>query len=218
MRKFLTTLGVGLTALALLLGAAPARAGEASWKDPEGDAVGYLGATPPRPSEAAYDVLGVNLTSDGTLIKVNAQFKKLGAIPPQATGNTYRFIFKIGDGTYTLSVIQDRVAGNFSTFAVRDAVTGVNTATECIKCTGKLNMQANRVELQIPVSALESARKAAKVAPPKIGPGTKMEGVKMEGGEYYNLGYSIPGSPVGLFSLSNTADTAALPAPGTFSI
>ena len=204
---------LALAAAGFLASALPANAASTAWKDPEGDATNYLDLGPPRPSEPAYDVLDATLTSDGKDLTLAARFKKLGKIPPQATGNTYRFSFLAGEGRFTMSVIQDVVGGSFTAFSVRDTTTGINNATECVKCSGKLNIEANRLEIKLPISALDSARKSAKVAG-KITPGTKVGEVLLEAGEYYNFGYSVG---VG-FSLSNTADKAALPAPGTFTL
>ena len=221
MRRFLTLGGVALLAAALLLNGAPASAASASWNDPEGDAIGYLGADLPRPSEAAYDVLNVAINSDGKDLTVAAKFKQLGTIPPQATGNTYRFYFVAGEGEFTASVIQDRVGGDFSAFAFYDPVTQTNSAVDCIKCMGKLNVENNTVEFKFPISALESARRSAGVAG-KIAPGSTIKDVSMEGGEYYNGGYHVPGVTdvvgFGVVSMSNTADEAPLPGPGTFTL
>ena len=221
MRRFLTILSVGLVGLALLLNGAPASAASTSWTDPEGDATLYLDVEAPRPSEPAYDVLNVAIASDGKDLTVVSKFKQLGTVPPQATGNTYRFVFVAGEGTFTLSVIQDQLAGEFSTFAVRDATTGVNTATECIKCTGKMNLESNTIELKMPISALDSARRTAGVAG-KIAPGSNIESVNVIAGEYYNFGYRVPGvtdtAGTGGVSLSNEADSSPLPAPGTFTL
>lgn len=220
MRKFFTASGVALLAIALLLNGAPANAGSISWNDPEGDAIGFLGVDPPRPSEPAYDNLKVDMTSDGKVLKVAAQFKQLGTIPPQSTGNRYGFSFTAGDGRFTLNVIQDHIGGEFSTFAVLDTTTNVNTATDCFKCTGKLNLESNTVELQIPVASLESARKSAGVGG-KIGPGAPIQDVVMAAGEYYNLGYHIPGvtdALTGLVSINNTADSSPLPGGGKFTL
>lgn len=211
MRKTYLALSGFLIAVSLL--AAPAQAASTSWKDPEGDATDYLDLQPPRPSEPAYDVLGATLASDGKDLTLVADFKQLGAVPPQATGNTYRFSFVAGDGKFTMSVIQDLVGGNYSAFSVLDTTTGINNASECVKCSGKLNLEANRLEIKLPISALDSARKAAQV-PGKIAPGTKLQEVSLEAGEYYNFGYST-GFGV---SLSNTADSAPLPAPGAFTL
>jgi len=221
MRRFLTVSGVALLAIAVLLNGPPASAGSVTWDDPEGDAIEFLGEAPPRPSEPAYDVLNVAMASDGKDLTIAAKFKQLGSIPPQATGNTYRFVFVSGDGTFTLSVIQDTIAGEFSAFAVRDAVTGVNNAVDCIKCTGKINVESNTLEFTLPISSIDSARRTAGVAG-KIEPGTAIEGVSVVAGEYYNFGYRVPGVTDtlggGLVSLSNTADSAPLPAPGTFTL
>jgi len=204
---------LALAAVGVLVSSVPANAASTTWKDPEGDATTYLDVGLPRPSEPAYDVLDATLTSDGKDLTLAARFKKLGKIPPQATGNAYRFSFLAGEGRFTMSVIQDLVGGSFTAFAVRDTTTGINNAAECVKCSGKLNLQANRLEIKLPISALDSARKSAKVAG-KIAPGAKLGEVLIEAGEYYNFGYSVG---VG-FSLSNTADEAALPAPGTFTL
>ena len=86
-----------LATAGLLASALPANAASTAWKDPEGDATNYLDLGPPRPSEPAYDVLDATLTSDGKDLTLAARFKKLGKIPPQATGNTYRFSFLAGE-------------------------------------------------------------------------------------------------------------------------
>lgn len=213
MRRFLSVSGVALLATTLLLGGTPAKAGSVSWDDPEGDATGYLGESPPRPSEPAYDILKVTMASDDKDLTVVAAFKELGTIPPQATGNVYRFAFTAGDGRFTLSIIEDHVGGKYSAFSVRDETTGVNNAVECVKCLGKINLESNQVELKLPISSLDSARKTAQV-PGKIVAGSKLEEVTVLAGEYYNGGYSTGFG----FSLSNDADLSPLPDPGSFTL
>lgn len=220
MRRLLT-ITAALVAASLALAVMPAQAASTSWKDPEGDAIGYLGAEPPRPSEPAYDILDVTMGSDAKDLTVVAKFKQLGTIPPQATGNVYRLGFTIGEGEYTLSIIQDRIGGDFSAFAVFDATTMTNTATDCARCTGTLNVERNQVEMRIPIGSLDSARRAAGVAGKKIETGSKLEVVTMGAGEYYNFGYHIPGvteTTGGVVSLNNTADEAPLPEPGAFTL
>lgn len=222
MRRFLTVMGVAALAIALLLNGSPASAGSASWTDPEGDATDFIDLAPPRPSEPAYDVLSVAMSSDDKNLTVTAKFKQLGTIPPQATGNTYRFYFVAGEGEFTASVIEDQIAGNFNTFAVYDPVTQINMAADCFKCRGTINVESNTVEFIMPIGSLEGARRAAGVAG-KIAPGSKIEDVQVGAGEYYNGGYYIPGVNETLgggvgFSLSNTADVAPLPAPGAYTL
>ena len=213
MRKFFTASGVALLAIVVLLNGAPANAGSIGWNDPEGDAVELFGEAPPRPSQPMYDILKVAMSSDGKDLTVKAGFKQLGSIPPQATGNVYRFAFTAGDGRFTLSIIEDHVGGNYSAFSVRDETTGVNNAVECVKCFGKINLESNQVELKLPIRSLDSARKSAQV-PGKIAAGSTLAEVTVLAGEYYNGGYSTGFG----FSLSNDADSAPVPGPGKFTL
>ena len=209
MRRLLTVGGVALLATALLAGATPARAGEASWSDVEGDATTFLVAEEtPKPSEPAYDILKVSVSSTGDKLNVVADFKQLGTIPPYAQGNVYRFYFTAGDVGFILSVMEDHVNGHGSTFSVVGPAG--STSADCFKCTGKVEVKDNQVLMSLPYGSLEGARRDAG-GTMKIAPGAKLTELGFSGGEYYAL-------PERLVSMNFNADEAPMPNPGSLTL
>lgn len=205
MRRFLTTFGTAVVLSALLLGVlpSPSRAGEVSWKDPEGDASSVLDESTPRPSEPTYDVLNVSVATAGDKINIVADFKQLGTIPLYAQGNVYRFYFTAGDVSFILSVIEDQVNGHGSTFSVVGPAG--STSADCLKCTGKVEVKDNKVVMSMPYGSLEGARRAAQ-GTMKIAPGAELTELRFSGGEYY-------ATPERILSMNFAADQAPMPDP-----
>ena len=208
MRRSLMSLGTAFLAAALLVGATPAQAGEASWSDPEGDATMFLVGETPKPSEPTYDVLKVSVSTGGDKVNVVANFKQLGGIPPYAQGNVYRFYFTAGDVGFILSVIEDQVNGPGSTFSVVGPAG--STSTDCFKCTGKIEADKNQVIMSMPYGSLEGARREAG-GTMKIAPGGELTEISFSGGEYY-------ATPERLLSMNFSADEAPMPAPGKIAL
>lgn len=204
MRRPLISLGAALLAVALLVGGMPVRAAEASWSDPEGDATMFLVGETPKPSEPTYDILKVSVSTGGDKVNVVADFKQLGTSPPYAQGNVYRFYFKAGDVGFILSVIEDKVNGAGSTFSVRGPAG--STSADCLKCTGKVEVDKNRVVMSMPYGSLEGARREAE-GTMKIVPGAELTELSFSGGEYY-------ATPERILSLNLSADEAPMPDPG----
>lgn len=96
MRRTLTTAGAVALALALVLGASPARAGELRWVDDEGDATGIgvdeVGGTP-RPSDPQLDILETTWSSDGKYLTLTMRLASVTGEPTGSTGRDYRFYF-----------------------------------------------------------------------------------------------------------------------------
>lgn len=204
MRRFLISVGTALLAAAALSGGTPARAGEASWADPEGDATALLVGETPKPSEPTYDILKVSVSAAADKLNVVADFKQLGTIPPYAQGNVYRFYFTAGDVGFILSVMEDQVNGAASTFSVVGPAG--STSAECLRCTGKVEVKDNRVVMSLPYGSLEGARREAG-GTMKIAPGAELTEISFSGGEYY-------ATPERLLSMNFSADEAPMPDSG----
>lgn len=177
MRKFTTTLGVGLTALALLLASGPARAAGAEFVDPAGDATGLSAVeSSPRPSEPELDLLGVTYASDGKTFTVSAKVTKL-ADPVASGGSAFRWAWIYDGITYEL-VFQVPISPTDAAF-VRGGVFRGNGATITINCCKtKYDAKSNTIGLTLDVASIAKGVKSTSADSPKFGPGSKIESLK----------------------------------------
>lgn len=200
--RTLGKIGLSLSlALALVLGATPARsASTLTWEDPEGDAAPGGLPVPPL-SEPSYDITTVTMASDGTTLTWTAAVPGLAAEPPpKATGMHFTFSFSYEGISYRWVVKEDRLAGPGTTFY--KAGDAGSTAADCGKCIGKVDREAKTVTVTAPIAAMDRGVDG------KFGPGSVMEVVTAASGRYYDAG-------VRYFP---TDETAPAPDPGTFTV
>lgn len=200
MRKFVTTAGCLLVAVALLMTGAPAQAGTLTWTDPTGDAAPEGLPVPPL-SEPAYDITRSTLSSDGTTLTWKAEVPGLTADPPpKATGMHFTFSFTFGDNSYRWVVAKDRVGSGGTTFYI--AGDAGSDAADCPKCVGKIDVEGKSVTITAPIASMDRGIEG------KFGPGSVLETIAAEAGRYYDAG-------VRYFP---TDESAPAPDPATFAV
>lgn len=200
MRRTLTTAGMILLTLALLLGGSPARAGSLTWEDPAGDAAPEGLPVPPL-SEPAFDIVRSTISSDGTTLVWKAEVPGLTAEPPpKATGMHFTFSFGFDGKSYRWVIAKDRLGAGGTTFYV--AGDAGSDAVDCGKCVGKIDVEGKAVTITAPIASMDRGIEG------KFGPGSQMETIAAEAGRYYDAG-------VRYFP---TDESAPAPAEGSFTV
>lgn len=170
MRKFMTTLGVGLVALLMILGPAPARAGELSWDDLKGEPATF--------AQGTWDVTKVNLSFDGANFFVRIQVAALGDPAPFGTGQHFTATFNHESNRFILRLTQDRLAGESFTLQQPSGQNQVSTVA-CKTCKFKLDKEKSEVLMQIGFESLKSASRT-------LAPGESLTGISIVTGPTYS--------------------------------
>ena len=159
-------------AAALLVGAAPARAGEISWEDEAGDATG-IGVdgveSTPRPSDSQLDILKTKWSSDGKYVTMVMYLDSVAGEPTGSTGRDYRFYFTHKDTRWAVGA-QLPSAPMDSAF-IKGPIMYNDTTGEYGDCGCKINFddKANTFTLMVSYDTFDRAFPGRD----KVGPGTK---------------------------------------------
>ncbi len=198
MRKFMTIFGVGVTALLLILGSTPARAGQLSWDDAVGD--------PTTLAQGTWDITKVTLSFDGARFTARIKVAALGDPAPFGTGQHFAVRFNFDESQYTLRLTQDRVTGETFTFQ-QDAGQSQVATIACRTCKYELDTKNSEVVMHIGFDSLKSAAR-------KLAPGQSIDGITAFAG----ASYSEPSGTFGtlLWGGGTPGDTAPPPDGATF--
>lgn len=170
MRRSMTTLGVGLVALLMILGPAPARAGEMSWEDAAGE--------PSTFAQGTWDITKVTLAFDGATFSVRLKLAALGDPAPFGTGQHFTASFMHGENEMILRLTQDRVSGETFVFQQPSGQNQVTTVP-CKSCKYKLDREKSEVLMQIGFESLKGASR-------KLGPGQSVDQITVFTGATYS--------------------------------
>ena len=169
MRKFLITTGSLVVALALAFGAAPARAGEVGWADPEGDATGLSAVeSTPRPSDASLDILKMSWTTNGTELVIVAHLKQAIGDPEGSTGRDFDFNFNHDGVPYSVGA-QLPTPPLDTAFVSGPTMTADGETVDC-SCKLRLDSKTNTLTLTVSYDGLDRAIPGNG----KVGPGTQL--------------------------------------------
>ena len=201
MRRFLTSSGTLLLAVALLLAGSPANAGSMSWEDEVDE--------PTTAMQATLDITKVTLDFDGKTFTSTLDIKQLGEPAPFGSGQYFALDFVFGEKDYILTVNQDRLVGDYFVFqsaeTAPDGETRTVTTIPCKTCKFELDFEGSKVRMQVGWESLTSAAR-------KLAPGGKItELAASSGPTYAEPSQMIFTSPIILWA-ENPGDAA--PAPG----
>ena len=176
-RRKISAVGGLVLAIALLVGSVPARAGEAQWADPAGDATGLSAVeSTPRPSEPQLDLLKVSYVGDGKNLTVASQVATL-ADPVASGGAAYRWYWIYDGITYEL-ILQLPTPPTDTAFIRGPIFKGKGVTLECGGCKARYDVKANTVGITIPISAIARGVKTASPSSPAFAAGAKLESLR----------------------------------------
>lgn len=216
LRPVVALLAVGLIASV----AAPARAGDASWDSPAGDATEFftkefrddagLSAVPgntPLPSNDALDVIHNSLKTVDAEVVWRVKVKQMPATgyPPHSSGYFFRMSFTFGDEQFQFRVGEDITAPathfSFRTRGRFEMYRGSrNVVLECAGCTGAIDRKTSSIIITAPIASIAAGIKKQFPDLPAFGPGAELTRLEAKAQRWMGA------------SLMVTADTAKAPA------
>ena len=199
---------VALLAVGLIAsGAAPARAGEASWSDPTGDASEFSVITStPLPSNDALDMISNDVQTVGGNVVWRVKVKQMPetGYPQHSTGYFFRMMFTWEEKVFEFGVGDGLTVGQTFELHALEPFPGVPVG--CVGCTGVIDRQTSNVTITAPVAALAAGMKEAFPDLPAFGPGAELAGLLTRAQRDLGLGGKRPAS----------ADTAEAPGELTY--
>lgn len=175
--RFLPLLLIPLLVVTALAG--PARAGEVSFNDPEGDATGISSVpSSPRPSDRELDILRVTFTSSAEALTAVVKYVVNGT-PPAATGSTRTVSFTYEGAEYSFRFQSPQPpadAVSATGFFFRKGATTI----PCSRCSGKFDGKNNSLIFTAEYKSMHAGMRSEDPKVPPIAPGKKISGLKAD--------------------------------------